>query len=151
MFAIRSFLFAFTLLSLASVSLFADDDSPKPAGGAPQQLQGQWKIEWLESDGQRRRPEAEQARTPLVVAENQIQVGEIKVLFSIDAGADPKLIDVTLAKGTDNERTFEGIYKLEADTWTVCLFLDDSAKQRPVSFETKPDSKLAVFIFSRIK
>ncbi len=149
--AIRSLPLAFTLMFLTSVSVFAADDAAKPAEGALKDLQGQWKFEWLDADGERRRPEAEQLRTPLIVSGDQIQHGENKVSCIVDGSTDPKLIDIVVSKGTDAERTFEGIYKLEADTWTVCLFLDDGTKQRPVSFETKPNSRLIVFTFARMK
>jgi len=55
--------------------------------------------------------------------------GELKGTFKIDATTDPKIIDFTLK----NRGDFEGIYKLDGDTLTVCISEPD-VKQRPAEF-----------------
>ncbi len=55
-------------------------------------------------------------------------------------------------KGDPNlNRVLEGIYKLDGDTLTICLYLGDGAKIRPTEFSTEADSMRVLVRLTRIK
>jgi len=151
MMAFRVLSCAVFLLCLSVEPLRAED---KPADAKHRELQrlaGAWKVDWLELDGERRPPEGDQVSLPLVIRDNEIRHGETKLSFTIDPGTDPKVIDVTDETDSNQAQHFEGIYKLGEDTLTICLYLVPGAKQRPVEFTTRPESKLAIFQFRRVE
>lgn len=116
-----------------------------------QRLQGEWKFEWTELEGERRPPDESQVASPLKISGMEMQHGELRLTFKIDASTDPKVIDVVLKNDTDASPSFEGIYQLKDDTLTICLNSEDGGKQRPTQFTSKPESKLVVVQLSRIK
>jgi uncharacterized protein (TIGR03067 family) len=114
-------------------------------------LQGEWKFEWMEMEGERRPPDESQAASPLKIRDMEMQHGEIRLTFKIDAGTDPKVIDVVLKSDDGASPSFEGIYQLKDDMLTICLNTEDGGKQRPTQFKSKPESKLIVVQLSRVK
>lgn len=139
------------VLVVAPWPLLAQDEQQNAAEQELQRLQGDWRFDWLEVDGERRQPAEEQSRIPLVIRGKEMQHAENKVSFAIDATTDPKIMDVVVSDDAAAGRTFEGIYKLENDTLTICLNPSDGPPKRPVEFATKLDSQYVLLGFIRIK
>jgi uncharacterized protein (TIGR03067 family) len=67
--------------------------------------------------------------------------------YTIDPEADPPAIDL---KTRTNWPSTQGIFKIDGDTLTIAL-PQDRRTVRPTDFETPKDSKVAVFVFKRVK
>jgi uncharacterized protein (TIGR03067 family) len=137
------------LLLLLFALPLAGDEPAKDKDPDQAAMQGKWKLKWLETDGTKRDPTDEEKGKELVVTGNQMAFGETKFSFTVTSKTDPKLFDVTL-KADDKELLFEGIYKLEKDELTLCVFLDEGCeKRRPTKFETKQGSMIVLVAFGR--
>ena len=88
---------------------------------------------------------------PVVFTDKDILHGETRVGYTIDPTTDPKLIDVAINPGREDERTFEGIYLLTDDELTLCLNLDVSRRQRPAAFSTEGEGSLIVLRLERAR
>ncbi|MCI0703285.1 MAG: TIGR03067 domain-containing protein [Planctomycetia bacterium] len=66
--------------------------------------------------------------------------------YTLDATANPKQIDLTLAK-TDQKS--QGIYTLDGDTLTLCYAEPGAA--RPTKLESKEGDRTFLLLFKRIK
>ena len=71
--------------------------------------------------------------------------------YKLDPDKSPKTIDNLHGSGAHKGKKQYGIYKLEGDTWTVCMTQPGAAKtDRPKDFTTKNTSNV-VFVFERVK
>jgi uncharacterized protein (TIGR03067 family) len=132
----------------------------KPAEGDLEKLQGCWDFVGYE-DGQKKIDNmfGKASDHPVVVLfdpGSSLCVQKSFVMFSrgvelvlrraeirLDASKNPRAIDVTF--GTPKrQKTFLGIYKLEADKWTLCVADGD---RRPTEFKAKPGQ--AVLYYAR--
>jgi hypothetical protein len=57
---------------------------------------------------------------------------------------------MTIVSGPEEGWIYRGIYKLNADTFTICRNFDP-AKDQPLEFRTKPDSGLMLVVWKRGK
>ena len=64
--------------------------------------------------------------------------------------SDPRVIDLEFKVGPIRG-TLEGIYKVEGDTLTLCLYSTPDVKQRPAEFSAKEGSNHFLFVFKREK
>ena len=136
------------LVLLFALPLFGDD--PKDKDPDQTAMQGKWKLQWLEIDGSRRDPTDEEKEKRLVVEGDKMAFGDTKFSFVCNSKTDPKLFDVKLMESPEKERLFEGLYKLEKDALTLCVFLDDEGgRRRPTEFGTKEGSNLVLVAFAR--
>ncbi len=131
-------------LLLAATQVRADDNEASKKALAA--IQGEWTIESVKLDGADINPPGADANFIEFTPEH-IKHGENKIPFKIFADSDPKLIDLRVASDTDNERTLEGIYKVEGDNITMCVFVGEGAKERPDSFE--PSAERIIVRLSR--
>lgn len=69
--------------------------------------------------------------------------------FKIDAGKEPKHIDITFHK-KEGDRTLLGIYEVKGDALKVCYYGNQSGR-RPTDFSTNDDAKVAFITLSRAK
>jgi uncharacterized protein (TIGR03067 family) len=73
------------------------------------------------------------------------------VILAATARLEPefttKLIDLTFTQGEQKGQTWAGIYRLEGDTFTLCLMLRE--KERPSEFASRADSNTALVVFKR--
>jgi uncharacterized protein (TIGR03067 family) len=104
-------------------------------------LQGTWTIKTLEIDGQAV-PGVSSIRLSGNTFVTRSMGAEYEGTFNLDETASPKTIDMTFTKGPENGNTVLGIYKLDGDSWTICLAV--TAKDRPTKFATKKGSGLAL-------
>jgi uncharacterized protein (TIGR03067 family) len=72
----------------------------------------------------------------------------LDLTFKMDPGKTPKTIDMTFVSGPEKDKVLHGIYKLDADTYTVCRHVDPD-QPRPTVFETKKDSGLMLVVWKR--
>jgi uncharacterized protein (TIGR03067 family) len=68
-------------------------------------------------------------------------------IYKIDAGRQPKHIDITAPEGEQAGKTSKGIYALEGDTLKMCY----ADKERPKEFESTPGSQTTLVVWKRIK
>jgi uncharacterized protein (TIGR03067 family) len=104
-------------------------------------LQGTWTIKTLEIDGQAV-PGGSSIRLSGNTFVTRSMGAEYEGTFNLDESVLPKTIDMTFTKGPEKGNTTLGIYKLDGDTWTICLTV--VAKERPTKFATKKGSGLAL-------
>lgn len=77
--------------------------------------------------------------------------GTDQATITVDPKSKPCTIDNLHESGATKGKTQYGIYKLEGDTWTVCMTLPGvAASERPKGFATK-DTRNVVFVFERQK
>ena len=113
-------------------------------------LQGTWNVMSLETDGQ---------KMPATVFETARIVIEGKAFTSLGVGATyegtlkldpaskPKAFDLVFTAGHAKGHRNLGIYKLNGDTWTICLAT--RGNNRPGKFATAPDTGFALETLKR--
>jgi uncharacterized protein (TIGR03067 family) len=69
--------------------------------------------------------------------------------YVVDLAAQPKTIDIHFTDGPEKAKTVEGIYRLEGDTYTVCIGM--AGKSRPTEFASKPGSGHVLEVLTREK
>ncbi len=69
--------------------------------------------------------------------------------FSMDVAKSPKTIDVSFTEGPNKGQTWRGIYVLDGDTYKVCMSMP--GEDRPLAFESKPDSGRMLEVLKREK
>ena len=129
----KLWVFVGCICGMISTSAWADDDLKQ----ALAELKGTWTIESVKLNGEDVNPPESEAITVEIGADHMMH-GDNKIPMKIFTGT-PKLMDLTVAKDTDNERTLEGIYKIEDKQLTICMFVGEGVKERPVNFEPGPE------------
>jgi len=113
-------------------------------------LQGAWEIVSLEVEGATMGESAFRG-SRIVVQGNKftsVSMGATyKGTMKIDAGKEPKALDLLFEEGPEKGNRSLAIYELDGETWKICLTL--SGKTRPTAFATKPGSRLALETLKR--
>src|SRR5215510_14329130 len=108
-------------------------------------LQGTWRVASLESDGSTR-PSDDLTDAAITVRGNQftsVGMGDAyDGTIELFPRKKPKAFDLVFTSGPAEGARNRGIYRLEDDTWTICLAT--RGKARPRSFKTSPESGLAL-------
>jgi uncharacterized protein (TIGR03067 family) len=121
-------------------------DAAKAA--APEELQGAWKVESMEVDGNPVVSVAFAARW-VVKGSKILCAGQEIAAITADAKATPQAFDLSPA---DSDKTYEGIYTVEGDALKVCLNSQSGGvKERPTEFATKDKPKLRLVVLRRDK
>jgi uncharacterized protein (TIGR03067 family) len=144
MFARAIFLFAACLL--IATTLPAQDTK-----GELDKLQGEWT--WVSGEVKGVKGDKDKnAKQKLVIKGDQwiltVPQGETQWTIKIDASKDPKWIDIT--RNDKKEIEFQGIYKLEGDTLSVCRIITASKRDRPKEFKTTAESG-QLLVWKRVK
>jgi uncharacterized protein (TIGR03067 family) len=112
-------------------------------------LQGDWRKVESQVDGN---AEAADTMPSVRIRDDKVRLLQngneqegIELKLKLDAQTNPRLIDIVLPDG----QTLEGIYKLEAGRWTICIRSEAGVKDRPTTFESKPGSKLILAVFEK--
>jgi uncharacterized protein (TIGR03067 family) len=121
-------------------------------------LEGTWTIQSLEINGNKvdveefKAGKEMEARLVIKGDEYLFYLGKGKDAYAhkLNPSATPREIDLTLASGPQKGQTYRGIYRLEADTYTVCRNVEPG-KDRPGEFATKPGSGLMIIVWKRVK
>ena len=144
-----------TLLALALAVPAAPKEKEKELTEAAKKdlkkLEGTWKAVKGTKDGEDMGDEDVsiefKGRTLLLKGQELLEV------TGMDTTTDPKCIDFKaiaesgpISKGT----VFEGIYKIDGDTFTLALF-EDGGTNRPTKFESAKGSKVILVTFERQK
>jgi uncharacterized protein (TIGR03067 family) len=144
---------AWALLLIGLHPQLLAEDKPDPAKVELGKLQGSWTMTALEINGERLPPEKFQ-NTRLEITGNRYITdtgrGAHEATLKLDPTKKPKAIDMTFVDGPNKGDTAEGIYKLDADTLTICRpRLPPHA--RPAEFTTKPGSDCFLVVWKRTK
>lgn len=130
----------FGLLALHCLTSPAGADEAKKGLDA---LQGVWKLTAQEANGQTQEA-GERAPWFQIKGNRVFYGGEVLAELTIADAAAPPSIDVEFR---DPERTVEGIYKIDGDTFKICVNRQtEGVKERPTGFATegKPEWRLLV-------
>jgi uncharacterized protein (TIGR03067 family) len=115
-------------------------------------LQGTWNIVSLEVDGNKM-PESMLGGSQITVKGTRFDTVSMGAAYSgvltLDESAKPKTFDLKFTDGPEKGNTNLGIYKLDGDTWTLCLAT--RGKIRPKTFATKPGTGIALETLKRAK
>jgi uncharacterized protein (TIGR03067 family) len=139
--------FACLLLALIPSAAFADgaEDAAKKKL-AP--LQGGWKFEALEVDGERA-DSLEASFWWFIKGDKVLYGGSELATLVLDNETTPKCIDLNFQ---ERKRVYEGIYAIEEDTLKICVNqVTEGAKERPADFTTKGKSGVRLLVFKRDK
>ena len=112
-------------------------------------IAGQWQLMSIEFAGELRDvPGGDEA--VVVFKDDKAFVKEVEQFsFKLDSTTDPKIIDFTRTADPDKGQILEGIYKLDGDTLTVCLWSGMGTKSRPSEFATKPGTVHVLVVMKR--
>ena len=138
-------------MCLLALGMLIGADSPSDAARKDlEKLQGEWKADKAQNDG-------EEAAANLLAKMNLTVKGESltidvgsardeKAKIRLDPGKSPATIDITPAR--PGRATLLGIYKLDGDSLTLCWAKKGA---RPTEFASKEGSNHVLFVLRRIK
>jgi uncharacterized protein (TIGR03067 family) len=70
--------------------------------------------------------------------------------FKLDAGKEPRKIDLAITTGNDKGKDQLGIYQLTGDMLKVC-FAAPGSKDRPTEFASKANPRTLIVVLQREK
>lgn len=117
-------------------------------------LEGKWKVTKVVVDGNEIEPKMDGSDVIIEFKKGKFLLNgaEFFDVAALDPSTTPKLLDFKaladmgeIAKGT----TYEGIYKLDGDTFEFALYLGEG--KRPEKLESAKDSKVVVATLKREK
>jgi uncharacterized protein (TIGR03067 family) len=128
-------------------------DAPKDAAAKEYaRFEGTWTFVSLEVAGKKMPVEVLKDHA-LVLKGDHFEMnspeGVAKGTFTFNLQTKPKQLDVTFTNGPQKGQNIKAIYKLEGDTYTVCL--DMVGKERPAEFASKPGTGLVLEVLRREK
>jgi uncharacterized protein (TIGR03067 family) len=127
------------LLALAALAGPADEAVQKEL----KKLAGSWSL--VRPEGSDARPftvEVAGDRLTIVFSEKE----KVGIKIKIDPSTNPACIDFELENGT----FLEGIYRLDGDTWKVCVG-PANVRERPTAFPAEGEKKDGFAVLKRVK
>ena len=122
--------------------------------GAQTALQGNWVATKAETNGTAS-PEVVGHRLSVSGNRFEIKSKDGKTVYAGTVRTEPKAtpaaIDFAHTLGALNGKAWEGIYRLDGDTLTICDNAADLAKGRPAAFATKRGSGYVLLTFAKAK
>lgn len=119
-----------------------------PAAQAPPELQGCWRLESVEVNGEVQDPLGGGRPWCVIKGDRLIYGGQEVARLTADPSTSPRVIDL---KMRDPDRVYEGIYTVVKDTLKVCLNARPDAKDRPSGWVTKDERDRRLLVFTREK
>lgn len=117
-----------------------------------EKLQGTWKLESVEVEGQKAPPEAFKG-VRLTIKGDKFSFTESNTTFGgtfkVDLLKKPNTIDISFTEGPEKGTTTLGIYEVEGDTWKICL--NPKGAKRPAEFRAKQGTGEVLEVFKREK
>jgi len=113
-------------------------------------LQGTWSVTSLEADGEKMPASTFNGATIVLKGKRFTSTGmgaTYKGTVEIDETRKPKSFDLLFSAGPEKGNRNPGIYKLDADKWTICLAT--RGDQRPRKFATSTGSGYALETLKR--
>lgn len=98
-------------------------------------LADDWELATLEEGGKKR--DTQNVELAVNLDTFELHVGdkvEWEVEYTLDPGKKPREIDLVLNAGTNDAKTYRGIYTIERDSVKICF--DKGGKKRPAEFKT---------------
>jgi uncharacterized protein (TIGR03067 family) len=122
---------------------------PEAAQKELKALHGRWRVEkYLMKDREESPPEEQVIK---IKGRFLLTNGEVEAEFAaIDPGTSPKCLDVNLRDPGRKDPIAEGVFKLDGDTLTICLYLGEG-KNRPTGFDPPKDEEVMVAVLKRVK
>jgi uncharacterized protein (TIGR03067 family) len=125
------------LVVVVAAGLLVGADDPKKDAGKKSDkdlIQGTWNIEKADRDGNAASPD-EIKGLQLIFKDDKYTLktpggGDLEGTFKLDPAKKPKQLEATLASG----ETLKGIYKIEKDTFTLCISVVPGG-ERPADFK----------------
>lgn len=113
-------------------------------------FQGDWRVEWVERDGERTELGDDSVYT--IKGNKWLKGGREISAIAIDPGFTPKLLDLTrlVADGKKGLR-MEGIYKLDGDTMEWCCHTGEGARSRPTEFKAPKGWDGTLYHMTRVR
>jgi uncharacterized protein (TIGR03067 family) len=138
------------LLVLVLLTAAADDALEKARAKELTLLQGDWRVDWIERDGEKIELDEDAVYT---IKGNKWLRGEREIsAIEIDPSYTPKLLNLTrLIDDAKKGFTMEGIYKIEADTMVWCSYTGEGDKQRPQEFQAPRGWDGTMYHMTRVK
>ena len=128
-----------------------------PCSGAPDtreefaKLKGIWSVKTLEIEGKPVTDPAVLNDAKIIIDGEKFTTTSMGATYQgtvkLDPTATPPSIDLAFTDGPEKGNSSLGIYKLEGNTWKLCLTLN--AKKRPSDFSTKLASGTALETLQR--
>ena len=141
-------------LMFASALWIVGADDPKDAAKKEyDKFEGTWKMESFTVDGKPTPIENFAEFRMTLKGESFTTVsaeGKTNGTYKVDPSKSPKTIDITFTGGPLDGVTMLGVYKLEGDTYTVCLPAGGS-KERAKELDSKPGSGRVLEVLTRVK
>jgi uncharacterized protein (TIGR03067 family) len=140
----------FLALALGLLTLTADDDSEKAKSKDLAAFQGEWRVTWIERDGEKIEQDANAVYT---IKGNKWLRGDREISsIEIDPSYTPKLLDLTrLIDDARKGFKMEGIYKIDGDTMEWCCYTGEGTKQRPQEFRAPQGWDGTLYHMTRVK
>jgi len=139
------------LLALTVGLLTAAADTPEQAKAKElAALQGDWRVDWVERDGERVELDADAVYT--IKGDKWLKGDREISAIAIDPGYTPKLLDLTrLVDDARKGVKMEGIYKIDGDTMVWCCHTGEGTKERPEEFRAPRGWDGVVYHLTRVK
>src|SRR5947209_9748874 len=117
-----------------------------------QLLQGAWRVEAVETNGEKT-PAADLKERTLFIGADAFLVKDGKSILQaaklrLDPTKTPPSVNATILQGAKKGDVMLGIYELKGDTLRVCLDMD--GQNRPKEFRTEAKSGLTLVVCKRI-
>jgi uncharacterized protein (TIGR03067 family) len=138
------------VVALGPLAAAGDDTLEKAKAKDLAAFQGEWRVHWVERDGEKIELGADAIYT---IKGNKWLLRDREIsAISIDPSCNPKLLDLTRLIGDDRKGfKMEGIYKIEGDTMVWCCYTGEGTKQRPQEFRAERGWDGTVYYMKRVK
>ena len=138
------------VLALGLLPVAADDVSDKANAKDLAAFQGDWRVTWIETDGEK--TELDEDAVYTIKGNKWLKGKQAISSIVIDPSCTPKLLDLTrLIDNAKKGVKMEGIYKIEGDTMVWCCYTGEGTKQRPQEFRAERGWDGTVYYMKRVK
>jgi len=135
------------LFGLVVVGLLVAAQPPKKDS-----IEGVWLASSMEMGGMKM-PDEQTKDIKLTFTADKVTLndgrGDQPGSYKLDASKKPATIDITRLEGPEKGTTMKGIYELKGDTLKMAM--QHGEGDRPVKFESKPDTTILLIVLKKKK